>query len=247
VVNADDLGMSHEINEAIFELMRLGRITSASLLANAPATQDAIRTVAKFPGCSFGAHLNICEYAPLTSLSGLHGHVDEEGRMNPFPLGFRFTVAALRAIYTEYSAQIESLLANGVPIDHIDTHMHVHYRAALFPVMKALQRRYAIRGVRTSAGIPNSRRGGIFTQTRRLVYHWAVRNTCRTATTEAATDLSAFIARGREQHPGCRTVELIGHPANPYYPKDLQLLLSPWEKELPFPVRFVSYRQLSVS
>jgi len=239
--------MSHEINEAIFELIRLGRVTSASLLANAPATQEATRNVPKFPGCSFGAHLNICQYAPLTNLSGLQGHVDEDGEMSSFPVGFRFTVAALRAIYAEYSVQLESLLAKGVPIDHLDTHMHVHYRPALFPVMKALQRRYGIRGVRTSAGIPSSRRGGILTQTKRSVYHWAVRNTCETATTEAVADLSTFIARGREQHPGCRTVELIAHPSNPYYPDDLRLLLSPWKEELPFPVRFVSYRQLSVA
>ena len=51
----------------------------------------------------------------------------------------------------------------------------------------------------------------MLTQTKRSVYHRAVRHTCETATTEAAADLSAFIARGRQQHPGCRTVELIAH------------------------------------
>jgi predicted glycoside hydrolase/deacetylase ChbG (UPF0249 family) len=247
IVNADDLGMSHEINEAIFDLMRCGRITSASLLANAPATREAIQRVPEFPRCSFGAHLNICQYAPLTGLCGLLEHLERDGQMSPFPIGYRLSMAALRAIYAEYSAQIESLLAKGVPIDHIDTHMHVHFRPALFPVMKALQRRYEIRGIRTSANIPSSRRGGILTQTKRSVYHWAVRHTCKTTTTEAAADLAGFIASGRQQHPGCRTVELIAHPANPYYPEDLQLLLSPWEKGLPFPVRFLSFRQLRLA
>ena len=60
-------------------------------------------------------------------------------------------------------------------------------------------------------------------------------------------DLSAFIARGCQQHPDCRTAEVIAHPANPYYPEDLQLLHSPWEKELAFPVRFVSFRQLTLA
>ena len=33
IVNADDLGMSPEVNDAIFGLMARGRVTSASLLA----------------------------------------------------------------------------------------------------------------------------------------------------------------------------------------------------------------------
>lgn len=49
IVNADDLGISYEVNEAIFDLMSRGRITSANLLANAPATEQAIRTIPKFP------------------------------------------------------------------------------------------------------------------------------------------------------------------------------------------------------
>src|SRR5215510_14305421 len=95
IVNADDLGMSREVNEAIFDLMARGRVTSASLLANAPATEEAIRTIPKFPHCSFGAHLNITEYEPLCRSANLLGLLDGEGKLRPIPAGFRFTPTTL--------------------------------------------------------------------------------------------------------------------------------------------------------
>jgi chitin disaccharide deacetylase len=86
IVNADDLGMSREVNEAIFDLMARGRVTSASLLANAPATEEAIRTIPKFPQCSFGAHLNITEYEPLCRAADLLGLLDGEENCGRFLL-----------------------------------------------------------------------------------------------------------------------------------------------------------------
>ncbi len=66
VVNADDLGMSHEVNEATFDLLSKGRISSATMMANAPATREAATQVSKFPRCSFGVHLNLTQFEPLT-------------------------------------------------------------------------------------------------------------------------------------------------------------------------------------
>jgi hypothetical protein len=70
IVNADDLGMSREVNDAIFELMSRGRISSATILANAPATRDAARRAQAFPRCSFGVHLNLTQFEPLTGGPG---------------------------------------------------------------------------------------------------------------------------------------------------------------------------------
>jgi len=39
IVNADDLGMSAAVNEATCDLISKGRVSSATLLANAPATR----------------------------------------------------------------------------------------------------------------------------------------------------------------------------------------------------------------
>lgn len=67
IVNADDLGMSEPVNEAIFQGMQLGTITSATVLSNGPAVRAATKQLHLFPKCSFGVHLNLTEFEPLCS------------------------------------------------------------------------------------------------------------------------------------------------------------------------------------
>src|SRR5436309_2289835 len=67
IVNGDDLGMSESINEAIFQGMERGAITSATMLSNGAAVKHAAQSVHLFPACSFGVHLNLTEFSPLCS------------------------------------------------------------------------------------------------------------------------------------------------------------------------------------
>ena len=245
IVNADDLGMSREVNEAIFDLMARGRVTSASLLANAPATEEAIRTIPKFPQCSFGAHLNITEYEPLRRAAELSGLLDGEGKLRPIPPGFRFTLTTLRAIHLEFSAQIQKLLLAGIRVSHLDSHMHLHLRPTLFPLIKILQRTYAIRKIRTRHNLVAA--GQHLDWQRRAkthVYNWAMRHAYNSVTADAGAELATFIAAEWEPHRRFRTVEALAHPGNVYYPGDIAMLLSPWEEALPFPVRLINYHQL---
>lgn len=65
IVNADDLGLSAEVNEAIFRAMEAGVITSATMLSNGSAVIPAARILHRFPNCSFGVHLNLTEFRRL--------------------------------------------------------------------------------------------------------------------------------------------------------------------------------------
>ena len=49
IVNADDLGISELVNEAIFQGMRRGTITSATMLSNGPAVKAAAQILHLFP------------------------------------------------------------------------------------------------------------------------------------------------------------------------------------------------------
>jgi chitin disaccharide deacetylase len=245
VVNADDLGMSRSVNEAIFSLMECGRLTSASLLANAPGTEEAIRRTREFPQCSFGAHLNIVEFEPLSGTAGLAGLAGEDGRFRFLPPNFRISAHILYAIYAEFKAQIERLLSRGVTLTHLDSHTNVHMRPILLPILKCLQMTYGIRGIRikSSLGVPSHHRrfpGGL----KRSLYNWTMRHVYRSVTVEAGGELCTFIAVGSREEASWATVEASAHPGNPNYPHDRELLLSPWEEQLRFPVRLVSYHQL---
>src|SRR6516164_9169595 len=66
IINADDLGVSESVNNETFALMQSGLITSATLIANAPAFEDAVRNSKRFPHCSFGVHLNLSVFPPLS-------------------------------------------------------------------------------------------------------------------------------------------------------------------------------------
>jgi chitin disaccharide deacetylase len=53
------------VNDAIVELMSTGKITSATLMVNAPAFEDAIARISGQKDCSFGVHLYLTMFAPL--------------------------------------------------------------------------------------------------------------------------------------------------------------------------------------
>ena len=132
IVNADDLGISREVNDATFDLMSRGRITSATIIANAPATREVASRVARLPRCSFGVHLNLTQFEPLTGSAGARLLVNKRGQMSRANEAARPSRARLRAIYEELCAQIERVASLGVGISHVDSHNHVHTRPCLF-------------------------------------------------------------------------------------------------------------------
>jgi len=64
ILNADDLGICTERDEAIFELYSKGIITSASILVNGKNFQTSI-TNAKLINMPLGLHLNLTEGTPI--------------------------------------------------------------------------------------------------------------------------------------------------------------------------------------
>ena len=68
VVNADDFGMSRQINEAILQAFEKGLISSATLMANMPAFEEACQLVRQdHLQRRIGLHLNLTEGKPLTA------------------------------------------------------------------------------------------------------------------------------------------------------------------------------------
>ena len=79
IINADDLGRSREVNDAIADLFGEGMITSATLMANAPFLEDAIRKIPAGFRRALGVHLNVTEFQPLTVHPGWQEWVDDKG------------------------------------------------------------------------------------------------------------------------------------------------------------------------
>lgn len=129
IVNADDLGMSREVNSQIEECIRRGCITSTTLMANAPDFDDGVRIAKQYPQISVGVHLNIIEFAPLTNTEVFrnYGLVDQKGL---FIDGAIFSIPIndelRQAIFEEWDAQISRIETAGIKPTHCDSHQHTH-------------------------------------------------------------------------------------------------------------------------
>ncbi len=136
IINADDFGLTAGINRSIEELHRAGVLSSATLMANGPAFDDAVAIAKRNPHLGIGCHIVLTDgvpVAPFPSISSLL-HADRRGFRPSLPA---FAAAALlgriskEEIKTEALAQIRKLQASQIFVTHLDTHKHTH----LFPVV----------------------------------------------------------------------------------------------------------------
>lgn len=151
IINADDLGMSGEQNRQIQECIRLGVVTSSTLMANGPCFDEGVRVAKQYPQISIGVHLNIIEFAPLTNTDVFRKHsmLDAEGN---FIEGAAFVVPIdeelKQAIFEEWDAQIRRVEAAGIVPSHCDSHEHAHTRLELRETLCKVLDKHHIRRVR---------------------------------------------------------------------------------------------------
>ena len=248
IVNADDLGASPAVNDATFALIEQGLVTSATLIANAPYVVEACEQMGRFPECSFGIHLNLTEYFPLSDSPALEPLLDDKGEFagEERIRAVKIDSSLRRGIFEEFASQIERLLSLGATVEHIDSHHHVHNIPRVFPELKRIQKRFQIRKVRISRNIY-----GVDEQVSRALklkksaFNWLLRRYFRTKTTQGFSDFLLFhqnAMSGRMEH---RTFEAMVHPGNTYYSEEeVKLLTGSWRDTLDIPVELISYRQL---
>ena len=245
IINADDLGISRDVNNAIFDLMSRKIVTSATIMANAPLTQEALKIAREFPRCSFGVHLNLTEFKPLTNsldlcpLLGADGEFDGKSERE-----VRMTSALREAVFHEWSAHIEHLAANGHVLSHLDSHHHVHTLPGLFLVLKRVQRKFGIRKVRATKNIYGPTQP--FTTgllLRKGLWNFALRYYFRTGVTRGFTSFQEFYdlvhdgTLGRWLGPSEQTnsvIELMVHPGNHDFQQENDLLTSGWIEDSDF-------------
>lgn len=155
VINADDLGYSDPVNQAIEQALDLGRISSATLMANAPATPGGLAVARRHPEASFGIHLNLTEFEPLSDPAPLRqlDLLDASGRFFGNIRSLRPTGALQRACFEELDTQISHLLEQGFRPSHLDSHHHIHTIRWMLPVVQRLQRKHAIRKLRNTMNV----------------------------------------------------------------------------------------------
>lgn len=157
IINADDFGLSSIINRAILASMEKGLVTSTSIMANMPGFEHAIglvRVHAKLAG-RVGVHLNLTEGRPLSRpILDCPRFCNPRGEFiyNRQHI-FQLSKKERDAVYTEFKAQLERVLAEGVQPIHLDSHHHVHTEWALAPLVRRLGLEYGIPRIRLTRNI----------------------------------------------------------------------------------------------
>ena len=131
IVNADDFGLTPGVNRAIAELHAAGALTSATLMANGAAFEDAIATAHANPSLNVGCHIVLTDGTPLSPPETVPTLLGADGKtFRPSLASFFVAVLTGRVaeadITREATAQIARLQQNGITPTHIDTHKHTH-------------------------------------------------------------------------------------------------------------------------
>jgi len=122
IVNADNLGLSPEVDQGIFEAHDSGIVTSTSLLVDSPDAGAALEQARKRPKLGLGIHVAF----------------DNRGKL--------FTdMLDLDAVQQQIDRQLAAFVRLvGTPPDHIDSHHHLHRLFNVARLFLAAGRRYNI-------------------------------------------------------------------------------------------------------
>ncbi|HUC36838.1 MAG TPA: polysaccharide deacetylase family protein [Acidimicrobiales bacterium] len=155
ILNCDDLGMCHSANVGVYEALRKGLATSASLMVPCPWARGA---VAGYRGDDVGVHLTVnaefdlYRWGPITHAPSL---LDGDG-------GFPRTVADvwdhadLDEVRRECRAQIERAILWGFDVSHLDAHMGtMQIKAEFFDVYLELAVEFGLPMRLSGAGTEN--------------------------------------------------------------------------------------------
>jgi predicted glycoside hydrolase/deacetylase ChbG (UPF0249 family) len=157
IINADDFGMCHAVNEAIFRVLKDSIARSTSLMVPCPWAWHAIRFLADHPEIPFGIHLTVISewvdyrWGPVTARekvpSLLDGGLPGQARyFYDFQHMPEFMAQVkLDQLEMEFRAQIEVVLTAGLRPTHLDWHaLRIGARRDILDVMLRLARKYGL-------------------------------------------------------------------------------------------------------
>lgn len=139
IFNADDFGRSHAINEAVVRAHREGVLTTASLMVNGGAFDEAVKLARQHPALGVGLHLTLVMGRATLPPDQIPGLVNAAGEFtdNPVAAGVNaFFRHSLRPqLEAEIAAQIGKFRATGLVMDHLNGHLNFHLHPTIFGIL----------------------------------------------------------------------------------------------------------------
>jgi len=152
IVNADDFGRSHSINQAVIRAHREGILTTASLMVNEPGFDEAVALARENPKLGVGLHLSLLCGRSVLLPEKIPGLVNARGEFSdkPVAVGFRyfFNRSLCEPLRAEIHAQFAKFHATGLSLDHVNGHLHLHLHPAIFRILMEDATQLGIRRIR---------------------------------------------------------------------------------------------------
>lgn len=153
IINADDFGISHEVNIAIIQLLKSGKIHRTTLMVNMPFCNEAYE-MAKINGFldKVGLHINLTDGKPL-SQAILKTRFCRNGEfdLEQVESGVRLYVSKVErsAVKFEVQAQFDKFKEIfGYYPHHVDGHRHVHNYFGFLPTIVNLAKKAGVESMR---------------------------------------------------------------------------------------------------
>jgi hopanoid biosynthesis associated protein HpnK len=139
IVNADDFGGSASINQAVIHAHREGILTTASLMVNEPGLNEAVQLAKANSTLGVGLHLTLLMGHAALPHAQIPGLANTRGELSNSPVGvgmkYFFQRGLRRQIRAEIHAQFEKFHATGLPLDHVNGHLHMHLHPVVFSIL----------------------------------------------------------------------------------------------------------------
>lgn len=152
IVNADDFGRSPAINQAVIRAHREGILTTASLMVNGAACDEAVELARQNPSLGVGLHLTlICGKATSSQLE-IPDLVNPKGEFSNSPViagtRYYFSQTLRLQLAREISAQFAKFKRTGLVLDHVNGHLNMHLHPTVFELLSSRCLEWNIRHLR---------------------------------------------------------------------------------------------------
>ncbi len=128
IIHADDVGVSHSENQATFEAMKNGLVTSTSMMVPTAWTAEFAKMSKELDNPDIGIHITLTNewlhynWGPEAGQSAVPGMVNKKGHMYDNCADVAAT-ATPEEVETEVRAQIQASIQMGINPSHLDSHM----------------------------------------------------------------------------------------------------------------------------
>lgn len=143
ILHSDDFGFDKDTLEATIDCFEKGALTSATIMVNCEATEEAFEYARKHPEFSYGVHLTYVDgLNPCLQAKEIPMLVDMDGLFLPSnsvrKLAMMLKLPKAQVI-AESQAQIDKIERAGVKVSHLDSHGHLHKFLSILYSMKYLK------------------------------------------------------------------------------------------------------------